>query len=470
MPSALRPPVLSPALAELTDDELARRRADAPARLQASASADEASRLYAEQLLPLEREALWREGQRRDEVDLFFITVGAQADTPIQAGLAWPARRVVFVCTDTSRTNAAKAAQALGLDHDRAEVLSIGDGFDAERIYREILHTLTRHGQPTRVAIDPTGGYKSMSVAAGAVAFALPGTRTTYVETQQHVLHGRTFWLGTRAVELANPYITFGELERPALRELLRHGDWETASAAWERLAQRTGEPGDRWRAQLARALKERAAMHFEEATDRLRALLGEMERDERRDARLSGDPMFAARARLQELASGLAALPRLCPRTADPVRTLDIVTHADWPQLLAFLLRLADEHRQAQRLDLAALLAYRALEGISARRLGQKGIDVEQELLDCSRSWTRLKDAKDPICDGLDPNKLIGLTRTRNQSIFAHGPRRQVEKDVNNLLTLSDERFRRLCELEERAADALLRAHDAAGLARAVA
>ncbi len=465
-----RPPVLSPACADLSDDELERRRADAPARLEASASADEASRLYAEQLLPLEREALWREGQRREEVDLFFITVGAQADTPIQAGLAWPARRVVFVCTDTSRQNGAKAAEALGLDHDRAEVLSIGDGFDAELIYREILHTWTRHRQPTRVAIDPTGGYKSMSVAAGAVAFALPGTRTTYVETRQHLLHGRTFWLDTRAVELANPYATFGELERPALRELLRNGDWETASAAWERLAQRTGEPGDRWRALLARALKERAAMHFEEAAETLRSLVVEMERDERRDTGLRVDPMFATRMRLRELADGLARLPPICPRKGDSVRNLDSVTHSDWPQLLAFLLSLAEEHRRARRFDLAALLAYRALEGISARRLGQVGIDVEQESLDCSESWAQLKKKNDRICEGVDQDKLRGLTSTRNRSIFAHGPRRQEEKDVNKLLDLCNDRFRRLCELEDRSADDLLRAHDAAGLARAVA
>lgn len=465
-----RPPVLSPACADLSDDELARRRDDAPARLEATASAEEASRLYAEQLLPLEREALWRESRGLEPFDLFFITVGAQADTPIQAGLAWPAHRVVFACTESSRSNAVKAANALGLGLDRAEVLSIGDGFDAERIYREIRDTWTRHGRPLRVAIDPTGGYKSMSVAAAAVAFVLPGARTTYVETRQLSVHNRTFWLQTRAVELANPYATFGELERPALRELLRNGNWEAASAAWERLAQRTGEPGDRWRALLARALKERAAMHFEEAAERLRDLLEDMQRDERRDAGLSGDPMFAARARLRELADGLAALPRLCPRTVDPVRNLDIVTHPDWPQLLAFLLSLAEEHRQARRLDLAALLAYRALEGIAARRLGQVGVDVEQERLDCSSSWERLKEAKDPIRDGLDPNRLIGLTRTRNRSIFAHGAHRQDEREVDRLLTLSTERFRRLCELEGRSADALLQAHDAAGLARAVA
>ncbi len=59
----------------------------------------ELRRPYREEVLPLEKERVRRQGLEREPVDLLFVTVGTQADAPTPALLGAPARRVVMLHT-----------------------------------------------------------------------------------------------------------------------------------------------------------------------------------------------------------------------------------------------------------------------------------------------------------------------------------------------------------------------------------
>ncbi|HND31844.1 MAG TPA: hypothetical protein PLA94_17700, partial [Myxococcota bacterium] len=201
---------------------------------------------YREQVYPMEQARILRAASREAPLDLLFVTCGAQADSVTLSVRASPARYVALLHTPESEASAKECIQRIGLLADQAGLLSVGDGKDQSEIYRVIFELWQRRGKPKAVAVDVTGGFKTMS-AAGAMAGAmLPGGRVHYVDSEQPRYHGRLVWIQQRRITLDNPLVVFGDLEREAVWQLLRDGRWDAAAVRLQALHDRLDQVGDR--------------------------------------------------------------------------------------------------------------------------------------------------------------------------------------------------------------------------------
>lgn len=111
-------------------------------------------------------------------------------------------------------------------------------------IYREVRSFLESRGiGPHEVAIDPTGGKKSMSVSAALAGF-LSGAWIVYVDYARYNADKRIPEAGTEYPRLLrNPLEVYGELEFDRVKNAFRGGSYEEASHLANALAARLYEP-----------------------------------------------------------------------------------------------------------------------------------------------------------------------------------------------------------------------------------
>ena len=130
-----------------------------------------------------------------------------------------------------------------GIDTVRIDVREVPDDGEVE-IYRRIREFVTTSGIPARLtAVDPTGGKKSMSVAAGLAASHL-GCPIVYVDYREYDPVRRVPLPGSEYPRLlSDPLAQLGEMEFRALRAAFDRGDFGVARALADRLAQRLYEP-----------------------------------------------------------------------------------------------------------------------------------------------------------------------------------------------------------------------------------
>jgi CRISPR-associated protein (TIGR02710 family) len=133
-------------------------------------------------------------------------------------------------------------ARVAGLERESIETREVPDAGETE-IYHEVLAFLERHGvdrrNATNVAVDPTGGKKSMSVAAGLAAY-LANARMLYVDYGEYDTAKRIPVAGTEYPRLlANPLEVFGDLEIERVREAFNRGDYDEAHRLAKHLADR---------------------------------------------------------------------------------------------------------------------------------------------------------------------------------------------------------------------------------------
>lgn len=478
-----RPPGLDPRHAERSDEELQHLRRQSLTALQATQDADTALKLYQKQLLPLEREAVFRQRASLGRTSLLVITVGTQANTPIAAGLAWQAAHVLLLHTDKTSEHARLTARELGRDlSSDASLIDIGDGTGVSRLYAAIRDAWRGHGQPRDVVVDISGGLKAMSAAAGAAALLMPGATIAYVETSQPYVHGKQFWLDTKVIKLRNPYEDFGELRRSEAQQLVQRGAYAAAADLYQQLAQHTGHRPDEWLVALTDALADADRLDFSAALGKLDPLAGRIARDARNDPRVATHPLA------QELFSlwldarvaGLEAVHSVAtPASGGDLTRMQGAAFLDF---IAFLLALADRRHHAGEHDLAALFAYRAMEAIPQRRLARLGYDVAAfdwgrlaiqtsksvpEIADCLQRGggdvPTLRTAldrgtalevlarvlQDDLVSRSDLKRLHGVTEARNQSVLAHGLRQITAKASGDLLRETRRLLERLLALE---------------------
>lgn len=88
--------------------------------------------IYRGELLPLEYERIHREARRRKdsgeaELDLLYVTVGTQSDSPALATLASPARFVVLLHTESTRGWAEEVVEKLARQMPRDPLVKLRD-------------------------------------------------------------------------------------------------------------------------------------------------------------------------------------------------------------------------------------------------------------------------------------------------------------------------------------------------------
>ncbi len=468
------------------------------ARLGEEVTPDEkaATQIYDEEVFPREAERIRRAAvAAARSLELLFVTVGTQSRAPILAAIATPASYVVFLHTPGSKKYAEEAVDALGLSASEAVLCDIGDATDSAQLYKVVFGIWRDRGRPSRVAVDVTGGSKPMTAGASAVSFAMPQCETVYIaqETAR-----KRFQVRERRIAVENPFQFFGEIDRATARALLRDHKHAAAAVAYAELHKRGDELGDRCRALLARAYASLDSLDFQRAEDDLTELLQLLPRLPSHDT-LAGraEPV---RANLEGVKNLLEFL-RLGRDEAE--RTTAALTDLSCLDFAAMLLARA---RAAPSHDVAALLAYRALELLPQRRLALRAevdvadLDWERVAAAASMSVLELVDRFNGVAknhdkfhaDGLPrwvasvaaykllraafPNdigqeengfrveKFEGVGRARNGSILAHGTKQLAAKDVGRIIEFADALLHDLLRVErfdERAIAALMDRHN---------
>ena len=492
-----RPPCLSSELESLSLAELELRRSAALATLLACTSAEEAKNWYNEGFAPLEREAVFR--APLGHTPLLFVTVGGQPNAPTLACLAWDADHIVFLHSEPvgqelgTLGKAMEVVAGLGRSEGTFELCPIGSGKDPLPLYAALKARWLARGCPRDAVVDLTGGYKTMSAAAGAAGFALPGVRVAYIDTEQppsNRTHGLTFWYNTKAGVLANPFAVMGDLARPTAERLFVSGRFGPAAVAWRELSDRTAFRSDEWRADLAEALDLADRMDFSASAKKLTRLLENIPKHVLGVPALRDDPLAEAGFRrwAEARIAGLTAIHKLTAAgggSGDPTKNADQVKDPAFLDFIQMLLEMAGRRAEAGEYDVAALFAYRAMEALPQRRLSSHGYSVDAfdwerllaiapELRDYRLrrilSLTTVEPLPAPratvdrgvsmrILAECFPNDLIdrgrlerldGISNARNKSVLAHGLGRINEESVKKLIRETSALFERLLGLED--------------------
>lgn len=482
----MRPPCLSAELQSLDLAALEKLRHELYDVLSGLSTAGEVVSFYRERVLPLEREFIWREREQDEDVDLVFISVGAQADTPISAGLRWKAKHVVFLHTDHSKENASIAARELGLQPGAVSLESVGTGDEALELYRRVKDVWQKHGKPANTVVDFTGGFKTMSASAGAIAFVM-GFRAAYVATRQEKFAKQLVWLDTRVRLLESPLEVFGDVSRQVALELLKGGRYREAVAEFLDLEHKVGERTDTWYRLLAEALASSDAMALQDASDQFGECLRVMERDGRAQPNLRESALWEQKEQIKNRLDGCLALKNMLSLSDETV-SLEAMQSDGFLDFILYLIRRAEDRAEREEFDFAAMFAYRALEAISQRRLAKEygyhisDFDWERLSSETKLSYEEIRKVlqkdyitadykkvdkgtvnrvialvlKDPLISSNELRKWDGLGQARNNSVLAHGMTQIVEKKVTDLLSNTTELFKSLLKLEERSSEAV--------------
>ncbi len=177
----------------------------------------------------------------------FLAAVLGMSWQPVALMTAWFApRRLLLLGTQESinhRVNDEPVVDLLcrlgGLRHDNIEVREITEPEELG-IYRELSRFTAYHGiRPRDLAIDPTGGKKSMSTSA-ALAGYLIGAWLVYVDYREYCPERRSPLPGSEYPRLLhNPLEVFGDHEFQKIRETLNQGGFDEAQHRAEQLADR---------------------------------------------------------------------------------------------------------------------------------------------------------------------------------------------------------------------------------------
>lgn len=180
----------------------------------------------------------------------FLASVLGLSWQPVALMTAWFApRRLLLLGTSESlshRVNGKPVVELIcrlsDISPDSVEVREITEPEELG-IYREVSRFTAYHGiGPRDLAIDPTGGKKSMSASA-ALAGYLTGAWLVYVDYLEYCPKRRIPLPGSEYPRLLhNPLEVFGELEFQKIREAFDRGSFDEARHLAEQLSDRLYE------------------------------------------------------------------------------------------------------------------------------------------------------------------------------------------------------------------------------------
>jgi CRISPR-associated protein (TIGR02710 family) len=439
-------------MVELTPELLAIRQ-----EWQGCKKREEQDRVYAEYFAPLFAPLFAQLPLYRASSSLArpraLISVLGLSWQPVALMAAWikPEKMLILGTAESFKCKAAALPvldiipKIAGLSPSMIEHFEVPDDGELE-IYQQIGDFIKRHRlSPREVAVDPTGGKKSMSVSAGLVGF-LTGSLLVYVDYGEY--HDRIPMAGSEYPRLlSNPLEHFGSLEIRRICAAFKRGDYKEAEDLATDLENKLYEqrPAQAYRL-LARSYGAWNDFNFETARDGLNDLSALVE-DHGRKARWEW-----ARPIELSLRSHLPLIEKLAAiaQGSAAMKTIE----EGMPMVLNHLAAAQRALRQG-RLGIAILLAYATLEryvdlcllcefGLDDERPDYEQIASRLVLEDYHRKGRLLFDKYEPrpmsgplmlgnglqLLSALAPGRmpecelkpLRGLMQDRNKSPYEHG------------------------------------------------
>lgn len=444
---------------------------------------------YDEYIFPLVKEAFISklESPPRKKYDALILPVGFSPEPLILSILAIDPKRIGFLYTRETEKLLPRIQEETELTLDRITLYKI-DGSNIVEVYEKIMELYNNWEHPTNIAVDITGGKKSM-VSGVAMAGAVLGADIYYVDNHQFDRELGKPEPGSEYLSLLdNPYTVFGDLEVDKAKDLYKGHDYAGAKRIFDQLKQQVRDPN---KATTYEAYGLLCATYeawdnldigsAQESLDLLLKTLG----------RFSSRGLTPLRDDKPILVEQTEALKRLNDIFADEKRAFCIPDGFHF----AFMLYHSALRREAQgKLDTACLLLYRLLEWIGQHRLAQYSIMTNKpdysksgmektELLDEYKKKRKavygsvsvldlpnpialvdgflLLDALgDEIVNGLNWRAFRGQVEMRNRSVYAHGMSKITPKNFNAFKSTVEKRFEKAQKIADVDADAFNEQH----------
>ena len=328
---------------------------------------------YDEHIFPFVKEVFLSKPKNRSEkqYDALILTVGLSPEPLILSILAIKPNRVGLLYTPETEKFLPRIQKETGLTLDQLDKREI-DGSNVIEMYEAIMALYTDWSNPVNIAVDITGGKKSM-VSGAAMAGAVLGADIYYVDTDSFNRELNKPEPGTEHLNLLeNPYAIFGDLEVEKARDLYNRHDYAGAQRIFNQLETEVGDPNQTvvYKAYgcLCAAYEAWDNLDIGKAKSFLNQLL----------KILNQYPRVTGLSQLHESQSLLEkqeqALVLLLTFLKDQQRALAASDGFHF----AFTLYHNARRREAQgKLDIACLILYRLLEWIGQHRLNQYRIET---------------------------------------------------------------------------------------------
>ena len=360
------------------------------------------------------------------------------------------------------------------------------DGSSTLEVYKAIMDLYEKWDRPKNVAVDITGGKKSM-VGGAAMAGAALNADIYYVDNTKFTQMGKPEPGSEYLSLLDNPYTVFGDLEVEKARDLYERHDYAGAQRIFQLLKSIVGDAN---KAKTYEAYEYLCTAY--EAWDNL--------------------DIGKAKTHLEWLVNildqfgkldSLSSLENKKPYFMEQIEALTIILRFLKDEKLAlsdpdgfhfaFMLYHNALRREAQgKHNTACLILYRLLEWIEQHRLANYNIDtrkpnysdidednifklyvkkLEEVFQRTDRSslpntiglvdgYLLLYALEDEIVEGIDWGKFQNQVGTRNQSIYAHGMKMISEKEFKAFKKNVEGIFKKAQELAEIDANAFNEQH----------
>ena len=412
----------------------------------------EALIFYDKHIFPLVKKLFLSKPKDRPqkEYEALILTVGLSPEPLILSILATKPKRVGLLYTPETEKFLPRIQKETALTLDQLDKRKI-DGSNIIEMYEAIMGLYTDWGSPSNVAVDITGGKKSM-VSGAAMAGAVLGADIYYVDTNHFNRELGKPEPGSEYLSLLdNPYTVLGDLEVEKAKDLYDRYDYAGAQRIFNQLNEQVGNPSQ---AKVYEAYGLLCAAY--EAGDNL--------------------DISSAKENLQQLlsilkqftsASRLVPLRNLEQPLVEQKMALECLENIFKNEQLAlclpdgfhfaFMLYHNALRREAQgKLDMACLILYRLLEWTEQHRLAKYGIntsnpDYSKDGIEQNQLFERYRQKRkevygsadmstlpapialadgfllldaleDEIVEDLRWSALKGQVEIRNRSVYAHG------------------------------------------------
>ena len=436
------------------------------------------STFYDEHIFPFVKETFVNNPKNRQNKEYagLILPLGYSPEPLILSILAIKPKRVGLLYTNETEKLLPRIQGETALTLDQLDKLKI-DGSSTADVYKAIMELYDKWKRPTNIAVDITGGKKSM-VGGAAMAGAVLGADIFYVDNTKFT-QGKPEPGSEYLSLLDNPYTVFGDLEVEKARDLYNRHDYAGAQRIFDHLSKHVGNPDliivyEAYRL-LCAIYEAWDNLDFENAINSIIELNGIL-------GRISSERLAYLSVFQPRLLNHKTALECLQAIAKDEKLALCIPDGFHF----AFMLYHSALRRENQgKLDMACLLLYRLLEWIEQHRLAQYGIDSSEpdysksgrdpdDLLKeykTKRKGLYSKDKKnieslpspialidgflvldalgDDIVDGLRWGALRGQVDMRNKNIFAHGINKISPDNYKKFKATVEQLFQKAQEIE---------------------
>ena len=445
----------------------------------------EAFTFYDEQVFPIVKEAfISKNCPRIDEYDGLILPVGFSPEPLILSILAIKAKEIAFLYTPDTQEVLNRIQKETKLPISRIALRRIG-GSDIVEVYKAIMSLYDDWGHPANIAVDITGGKKSM-VSGVAMAGAVLGADIYYVDNHKFHRELSKPEPGSEYLSLLdNPYTVFGDLEVDKAKDLYNGHDYAGAKRVFDQLKHQVGDTDKTATYEayglLCAGYEAWDNLNFGKAKNDLHNLLTHLDR--------FSHPLFEWRLKLIQQKEALELLLKF-------IKNEELALASPDGFHFAFMLYHNALRREAQgKLDTACLILYRLLGWIEQHRLARYKINTSEpnysacgmsedtllnqytqkrkgvykaELVSTLPNPIALVDGflvldvlEDDIVKDLNWNKLKGQVKVRNHGIYAHGMSKINPKSFEAFKSTVEEYFEKAQNLANIKATAFNEQHE---------